>query len=141
MMVAVANWHDKTSCIRKYLRIFSMNALLGEKCWRYYVNENVYINAPNEICLPHHFSINYILWPLVELNLSPMFTLLYFLPQVVHSAVCLSSFFYFFIFINTLLLVRQGAIWDLSFFTVLMCSKRILFELSWWCYFKIKNKI
>lgn len=26
--------------------------------------------AVNEICLPHHFSINYILWPLVELNLS-----------------------------------------------------------------------
>lgn len=30
------------------------------------------INATNEICLPHHFSINYILWPLVELNLSPI---------------------------------------------------------------------
>lgn len=28
--------------------------------------------ALNEICLPHQFSINYILWPLVELNLSPI---------------------------------------------------------------------
>lgn len=28
--------------------------------------------AVNEICLPHHFSINYILWPLVELNFSPI---------------------------------------------------------------------
>lgn len=51
------------------------------------------INAPNEICLPHHFSINYILWPLVELNLSPMFTLLHVPPQVE-----IVSFFFFFLY-------------------------------------------